>query len=327
MPEHIDKQAILSSTIVFTYLLIIITFISIVTYTNHNDSYLYQHNTPQKWQLVDPNSIKRYPASSLTKWQNTPYEDVTIPVNHQIKLSGWLSFVDQNTPIIIVVHGISPNSKGKEEAVLLHNIIAKAGFNVLSIDLRNYGSSSKTGAFIKLGQEEYQDVIAAAKWLREVKKFRPQQIGVAGLSLGAVTSAIAFSRDPNISAIWLDSPFTNFGTMVAHELSRYGLGYHRFIKQSIHIVSSYIFGFDPGKRSATDAITNANNRAIFITQGTGDQRIPISHAQDFIRQAHAKNAKLESWLPEGSDHLDALFTQPKQYQQRLADFFNKHLAH
>ncbi len=325
MQHLIDKQATFSIIITFLYILTIVAFISIVTYTNHIDSYIYQNNTPKKWQLIDPNSLERYRPESLTQWQNTPYEDVTIPVNKNIDLSGWLSIVNPHKPIIIVVHGISPNSKAREEAVLLHNIIAKAELNVLSIDLRNYGKSTKTGYFIKLGQDEYQDVIAAAKWLRLNKKFTAKQIGVAGLSLGAVTSAIAFSRDPNISAIWLDSPFTSFSSIVAHELSRYGLAYHDFIKKSIHIIADKLFGFDPGKRSAIDAITHAKKRGIFITQGTHDRRIPLSHAQHFIAVANSKNVNVESWFTEGYDHLDTLFKQPKEYQRKIADFFFKHL--
>lgn len=325
MQHLIDKQATFSIIITFLYILTIVAFISIVTYTNHIDSHIYQANTPKKWQLIDANSLKRYRPEALTKWQNIPYTDVTIPVNKNINLSGWLTIIDEHKPVIIVVHGISPNSKAREETVLLHNIIAKAQLNVLSIDLRNYGNSSKTGYFIKLGQDEYQDVIAAAKWLRQHKKFTAKQIGVAGLSLGAVTSAIAFSRDPNISAIWLDSPFTSFSSIVAHELSRYGLAYHDFIKKSIHIIANKLFGFDPSKRSAIDAITHAKNRGIFITQGTLDQRIPLTHAQHFIAIAKSKNVNVESWFTDGYDHLDTLFKQPELYQKKIADFFLKYL--
>ena len=243
-----------------------------------------------------------------------------------ITLSGWLSIVDSDKPIVIVIHGIAPNSKAKEESLLVHNILAKANINVLNIDLRNYGSSSKTGSFIKLGQTEYQDVIAAAHWLVTQKKFHPKQIGVAGLSLGAVTSAIAFSKDDNISALWLDSPFTNFNTMVAHELSRYGLVYHSFIKESINYVADLIFGFKPSNHSVIDAISNAKHRAIYITQGIADKRIPITHAEYFINKAKEKKVDIHHWLVKDEDHLFTMFNKTEEYQKNITDFFNNALS-
>ena len=313
--------------ILTAYSTIIISFIWITTYTNHRDSTLYTNNNPLQWKSMynhDTKAIK-YPGQEELRWQNVAYENVLIK-HDEVTLSGWLTIQDSSKPVVVIVHGIAPNSKAKDEAILLYNLLAKAKFNVLSIDLQNYGQSTITSNFIKLGQTEYLDVLAAVQWLIQKKDFHPSQIGVAGLSLGAVTSAIAFSKDPNISALWLDSPFTNFNTMVAHELSRYQLHYHTFIKQSIDLYSQWLFGFQPAKLSAIDAIKEANGRPILITHGKKDTRIPISHTLEFITTALKKKANISYWLVGNEGHLEALLNQPEHYQKNLVKFFSKHLA-
>ena len=313
---------------IFTaYSTIIISFIWITTFTDHHDSTLYSNNTPSQWKSMYNQDAKalKYPGQEKPKWQNVAFENVTIE-HDDVRLSGWLTMQDATKPIIIIVHGITPNSKAKDEAILLYSLLAKAKFNVLSIDLQNYGQSTITSNFIKLGQTEYLDVVASVQWLIEKKGFHPSQIGVAGLSLGAVTSAVAFSKDPHISALWLDSPFTNFNTMVAHELSRYQLHYHDIIKQSIDMYSQWLFGFQLAKHSTMDAISHANGRPILITHGKKDNRIPISHAIEFINTAQKKKANVSYWLVANEGHLEALLNQPEHYQKNLITFFSQHLT-
>ena len=71
----------------------------------------------------------------LDEWQDVYFQSR----DSDIKINGWLFNYFPNRPIIIVTHGISPNGKCKSESNLIASLLVNKKFNVLSIDLRNYG--------------------------------------------------------------------------------------------------------------------------------------------------------------------------------------------
>ena len=308
------------------YLGLIFYFIFKVTYTEHLLKVGSASNTPKNWSVVSHQHVTSQ-TFELSNWQNTPYKEVQIPINKMVTLSGWLSIVNSKAPIVIVVHGIAPNSKENDESILISSFLAKNGINTLNIDLRNYGHSTETGNFIHLGQTEYRDIIGAFNWLQTEYHFLPEQIGVAGLSLGAVTTAIAFKHDKRIQAIWLDSPFTDFNNMFAYELSRHGFRYSKFLEMSVDQIAKTFIGFQPGNHTVLNALKNADGRAIYLTHGIEDNRIPVYHARKLIDDAKNRNVSLRYWLVDKVDHLDAMFRYPYLYQRNITKFFKKNLRH
>ena len=141
--------------------------------------------------------------------------------DNKIKISGWLFNHYKNRPIVIVVHGLFPNGKCKPESNLVASLLIKNGFNVLTIDLRNYGKSQKISNYINLGVTEYNDVLGAYDFLERIG-FKKNQIGLMGISLGANTVIYAASEEKNIKAIWLESSaFADFDMALSDELHRY----------------------------------------------------------------------------------------------------------
>jgi len=118
----------------------------------------------------------------------------------KIKINGWLFHYYKKRPIIIVVHGIFPNGKCKPESNLVASLLIKNEFNVLTIDLRNYGKSQKISNYVSLGATEYNDVLGAYDFLEKIG-FKKNQIGLMGISLGANTVIYAASFDKNIKAL------------------------------------------------------------------------------------------------------------------------------
>ncbi len=59
--------------------------------------------------------------------------------------------------------------------------------------------------YVSLGWWEKQDVAAAVKYLREMK--RCSTIGLWGRSMGAVTAILYSTEDPSVASMLLDSPF------------------------------------------------------------------------------------------------------------------------
>ena len=145
-----------------------------------------------------------------------------------------------------------------------------------------------------------------------------------GMSLGAVTSAIAFSQEPQIQAVWLDSPYSDFETMFCYELNSKGLPC--FFKYGVRALARLILGTALDTFKTTDALSHAAGRHIFLTHGKIDQRIPFSHAETFHSMAMRANVSIETWFVNDTGHLDAIFTYPYVYQKKLTQFFNHALS-
>ena len=306
------------------YFLLSATFIYLASYTDHRCPQ--KHNTPTQWTLpkrLRKSNDKLYPLLNESDWQVSHYKTVNFPSrSDKVTISGWYTEINKKAPVVIVVHGIRPNCKSNYESLLISAMLAKGKINVLNIDLQNYGDSSKTSKFISYGQKEYLDILGAYDWLRS-NGYQSQQIGVAGLSLGAVTGAIAFSQEQGLSAIWLDSPYADFNTMFCYELNSKYLPC--FFSHGVRWLAKTFLGVSPDKIKTTDAVINKGERAIFITHGTQDTRIPFSHAESFVQLARQEQALISHWFVDGEEHLNAMLNYPRLYQAKMVAFFKKNL--
>lgn len=251
------------------------------------------------------------------------YQTVSLPSRDpNTTIHAWYTLVDPSAPVVVITHGIHPNCKANYETLLVSAMLTQGGINVLSIDLQNHGKSSKNSLFTTYGQSEHLDLLGAYDWLL-TQGFSHNQIGLAGLSLGAVTSAIAFSQEENIQAVWLDSPFSDFDSMFCFELGRRNLPC--FFKHGVLMIGHYILKASPNTIPTTDAIRKQGLRHVFLTHGTSDRRIPFEHALHFqaLSQQHQTNATF--WFVEDNAHLEAMLQYPRMYQAKMVDFFKKRL--
>ncbi|MAV28227.1 MAG: hypothetical protein CMF43_00255 [Legionellales bacterium] len=286
-----------------------------------------QYNTPSNWSLPErwrsEDGTSRYPNLDPSSWQTPNYQLVRFPSRMpNVQISAWHTVINADAPSIIVVHGIRPNCKSVYESLLVSGMLSNAGFNVLNIDLQNYGESTRTSRFIAYGQREYLDVLGAYDWLITQGQ-KPNKIGIAGLSLGAVTTAIAASKESGIRAIWLDSPYADFNKMFCDELnSKYLPCLFSF---GVRWLGQTFLGISPDAIKTTDVLNQKNTPAIYLTHGTADKRIPVSHAYTFIEKAKNQDQKISIWIVENSDHLDAMLEYPRLYQQKMVEFFTQAL--
>ncbi|HEV8592980.1 MAG TPA: alpha/beta fold hydrolase [Pyrinomonadaceae bacterium] len=147
---------------------------------------------------------------------------------------------------LVLVGSIYPSDKPNSPAVLLlhqwqsdrhsYDAFAKQlqakGFNVLSIDGRGFGESTKTGDGKTVTPERTDaavkamlgDVEAAFKYLSEQKNVDPKRIGIVGASYGSSLALIYAADHPNVAAVALLSPGLNyFGNMPTEpSIKKYG---------------------------------------------------------------------------------------------------------
>ena len=289
---------------------------------------LHEGSLPNKWSTsVDAHQYKNLSQKILREnfssqdyflenWQDIYF----LSRDKDIKLSGWLFNYFPNRPIIIVTHGINPNGKCKSESNLVASLLVKKKFNVLTIDLRNYGQSDRVTSFDDLGLKSYNDILGAFDFLKNIG-FKSNQIGLHGISLGASTSIFAAYNEPEILAIWADSSLADFDMILKDEIARYGLSIE--FGPAVSLAGKILTGIDP--TSLSPAIKLSENQSYFFTHGDSDTRVLTRHFYYFKEYTSQKNINANYWLIKESDHLDGMLKYPDEYAMRMELFFNSNL--
>ena len=289
---------------------------------------LHEGSLPNKWSTsVDSHQYNNLSQKILREnflskdyflenWQDVYF----LSRDKNIKLSGWLFNYFPNRPIIIVTHGINPNGKCKSEPNLVASLLVKKKFNVLTIDLRNYGQSDKVTSFEDLGLKSYNDILGAFDFLKNIG-FRNNQIGLHGISLGASTSIFAAYNEPEILAIWADSSLAEFNMILKDEISRYGLSIE--FGPAVSLAGKILTGIDP--TSLSPALRLSKTQSYFFTHGDSDTRVLTKHFDYFKEYTATNNIKAEFWLIKESDHLDGMLKYTNEYAKRMELFFNSNL--
>ena len=255
-----------------------------------------------------------YKKYYLDKWQNVYFQSR----DSDIKLNGWLFNYFPNRPIIIVTHGISPNGKCKSESNIIASFLINKNFNVLTIDLRNYGQSDTVSSYDDLGLESYNDILGAFDFLKQIG-FKSNSIGLHGISLGASTSIFAANAEPQILAIWADSPLAEFNMILKDEIARYGLAIE--FGPAVSFAGRILTGIDPTELSPAKKLSN--KQFYFFTHGDSDTRVLTRHFNYFQEYANDKDINAEFWLVKDAHHVDAMFKYPEIYSEKMEVFFNK----
>jgi dipeptidyl aminopeptidase/acylaminoacyl peptidase len=274
-------------------------------------------NTPDhfvsQFHLEDP--IEEVPDL----WMPT-YDNVTfLSRDDEVTIAGWFIPADEETEnVVIVVHGVN-GCKADSTQLIPASMLHQNGFDVLMIDLRNHGDSEVTNGRMSAGNTEYNDVLGAFDYLQE-RGFTPENIGLAGISFGGGTAAIAFGEEPNMAALWLDSPFGNIEEVVEFELQRNG--FPTFFRTAA-IQLAQLNGVPMTVRNPDEEIQRNNARPIMIVHGTDDGRVPFRFGQQLYENAGA-NAEFMPF--EGMDHVQAMYAQPEVYEAALIGFFTQALG-
>ena len=272
-------------------------------------------NTPSSFKV----GYSEYAGFDPVPYEVSSYEAIKFPSRQgNISLSGWYIEIAPAAPVVIITHG-SGASKKDANVLIAAGMLAHNGFNVLMFDLRNYGESDKDDGHTSAGNKEYQDVLGAWDYLVNVKGYRPDQVGLYGISLGGATTLIAFAEEPRVAAAFVDSPFAKMSEMVKNELTRHHLP--TFFETPAILMGQLTTGDNLLAHNPTDAINLDNGRPIFIVHGTGDTRVSVNQTRELAALAQANGANLSVWMPEGVGHVGAMFVFTNQYEQTLVSFF------
>lgn len=200
------------------------------------------------------------------------YQEVSFPSRDarqpRLTIRGWWVPTDKaGAPAVIIVHGI--HSCRHDPVVLLPaGMLARNGFNVLMMDMRDEGDSDIEDGRSGWGSEEFLDILGAWDWLRSAKGSQAGQIGLLGESLGASSSIIAMGEEPAIAATWADSGFADVEVVFDERIV--GQGYPSWLRPGVIAWARIIANDDLTARSPIDEVEKIGARPLAIVHGLAD---------------------------------------------------------
>jgi fermentation-respiration switch protein FrsA (DUF1100 family) len=136
--------------------------------------------------------------------------------------------------------------------------------------------------------------------------------------MGAATLIRAAAEFPQIEAVFADSSFTSLDDEVNY-LVPYPL---------INPLAKFIAQTETGIRlDAVDPladIARISPRPVYIVQGKADMVAPPDAGEKLFNAAHEPRFL---WEKENVSHMQMYLDNPRRYQRRLVDFFERHLLH
>jgi dipeptidyl aminopeptidase/acylaminoacyl peptidase len=265
------------------------------------------------------------------------YENATIEVEDEdLFLSAWYLRQNDSMPWVIFVHGIR-GCKSGGELMISSGMLANAGFNVISFDLRDHGESSIDDNRVSGGQDEWKDVVAVFDWLIDEQDAKPDQIGLFGTSMGAGTVAIAFSLDDRMQSVWLDSGYSDMGKIVVEELEFQGLP--TFLGPAGIFAGKISAGQNLVEYYPLEAASEIGDRHMYVVHGNQDKRVRLHHGEEMCEIAleKGKEGNVECWFEDSvirydvgkgmdsDEHVSLMLTHTEDYDNRLVEFFTRSL--
>jgi fermentation-respiration switch protein FrsA (DUF1100 family) len=273
-----------------------------------------------------------WPAGfDLTPYFMTGYETMKFPSRDPgIEVAGWWNPAKSADPnaestasTVILVDGLG-GCKNSIAVLVPAGMLWRNGFNVLLIDLRDTGDSTFQDGRSTIGNQEHRDVLGAWDWLVNEKGFDPKRIGLFANSLGGANANYAFSAEPRIAAIFLQSTFGDLQQIVAAELARNG--FPTLLSFPTLVMGSVVTGENLFARSPVETIRQAAGRPVYIVHTRADTRIDINQSEQLAAAAQAAGANVTTWFPENGEHVQTPAAYPQEFEQRLVGFFNETLG-
>ena len=247
------------------------------------------------------------------------YEKIVFETSDGLVLKGWFvpAADGKKDRTLLMCHGWSDN---KGELLKMTAYLHAAGFNLFYFDFRSHGESQ--GEFTTLGHYELQDLKAAMDCLRTRKPWCLENLGVFGFSMGAAVAAMGAGDYPEIRAVVLESPFTEFHRVCAQWTKNHlHIPYFPMVMGAIFVLRLRA-GLAVGSKSPVKSIFRISPKPLLMIGGSADTLMPESG----VRRLHAAAGEPKQlWIISGAAHGKCHEAAGLAYERRVIGFFEKHL--
>ncbi|HEY1483042.1 MAG TPA: alpha/beta fold hydrolase, partial [Candidatus Acidoferrum sp.] len=198
-------------------------------------------------------------------------------------------------------------------AYAMNQYLASRGYIVLAINYRSgigYGRAFREApGRAGRGATEYQDVVAAAKYLQTRSDVDPHRIGLWGGSYGGYLTALGLARNSNLFAAGVDFhgvhdwPVDNSdGKNISPEMTK--------------------LAHDSSPVSSVDTWTSA----VLFIHGDDDRTVSFTQTVDLVARLRERGVHIEQLILPDEDHDFLLHRSWVKAYQATSNFFDQQLA-
>lgn len=241
-----------------------------------------------------------------------PQQDVAFTTRDGLTLSAW--YVPSLNGAVVVTF---PRTWTAAQARLL----VRHGYGVLMVDPRGYGASE--GDPNAYGWGSVKDIDAALAWLRKRPDVERRRIGGLGLSVGGEQMLEAAAHNPTLKAVVSEGAGTRSvrEAFVPEGTSPVELAL-QFPQSLVQTVAVWLLGDEAVPPSLGHAVDEISPRAVFFIYGENGQEIEKAANRAYYEAAGEPKML---WGVPGAGHTGAIRAQPKEYERRVIDFFDRFL--
>ncbi|MGC2293645.1 MAG: alpha/beta hydrolase, partial [Candidatus Acidiferrales bacterium] len=246
-------------------------------------------------QITFPAPAEYPPATPASV--GIPFEDLHIPANRPEQIHAWwVPASPVSNKVLLVFHGNGYvlEQAATRELVPLHSL----GTNLLMIDYRGYGSSSRMAPN---EQRVYEDARAAFAYLVIQRKVPGRDIIFLGRSIGTGPATEMANEHPEAGGLILISPFTSTIDVAKT------IWYLRLFPLSLLSHNRF------DNLSKMDGV----HIPVFISVGTADRLTPPAMAQALFARS---NQPKRLYLSPGADHDDVMDTGVNMLEAQIRAF-------
>jgi fermentation-respiration switch protein FrsA (DUF1100 family) len=246
-----------------------------------------------------------------------PFEEFWFNNRDRQGLHAW--YIPADEPVhgtIFYLHGVGDN---KISGLRLAQVFHSRRFNVMLYDSRAHGRSQ--GRYCTYGYYEKFDVSDAIDMLTEREKSPLGNIGLFGTSMGAAVAVQAAGIEPRIRAVVAEGCFTNLRTITVDYQKRILWMPWHFLRNVAMKRSEHIAHFRHRDVSPLVSLASIHVPVLFI-HGKKDARIKYQYSEQLYANAHEPK---ELYLIDGANHTDIHNVAQKEYEERVAGFFERWL--
>lgn len=258
-------------------------------------------------------------------------EPVEIPSTGGLTLRGSLYRQSFRSPLGLVV--FFPELDGNHWSALNYcEALFEAGFDVLSVDVRNQGDSDYEPGYEPLQwftSREADDVRSVFRWIAEQPELRSLPLGVMGVSRGSNAALLAAAEHPSVKAICCEGGYPTAGLQLRYA-QRWAVlyipvGLARLIPlwhyRLTLAIARRISEWRRGHRNVMieRSFPQLRGRPILLIGGERDNYVPPEVVEQLARRIGGTSTRC--WIVPRSRHNGGRVAARELYDQTLLRFF------
>jgi len=230
-------------------------------------------------------------------------------------------------PAVLLCHGMTGHRiEAHRLFIKASRALAAAGIASLRFDFR--GSGESDGNFEQMTVSgEVSDALAAAGWLARRRSVDRERLGILGLSLGGMVTALVLGRTSRFggAALWSAPARMRWEeTFTPAQIRRWRRrGYLNL--DGMHLGAAFLDDLKDHDPLAGLATSTAD---VLVVHGTEDQSVPVEQAREFAAALHGRprgSGRTEVFILRGADHTYARRDWETAVIDRTVAWFRKTL--